>query len=72
MELSVMPVTRYHDKEQQCLQFHVTGDERWVGKATPENPTKKESMTWKLPSFLPANTLKKAIRKEYLGNCLGP
>jgi hypothetical protein len=29
-------------------------------------------MTWKRPSFLPANKLKKAIRKKYLGNCLWP
>jgi hypothetical protein len=72
MELSVIPMTRYYDQGQQCLQFHITDDERWVDNATPENPAKKESMTWKHPSFLPANTLKKNIRKEYLGNCLGP
>jgi hypothetical protein len=41
MELSVIPMARYYDQGQQCLHFHVTGDERWVDNATPENPAKK-------------------------------
>ena len=34
-------MTRSYDQGQQCLQFHVTGHEKWVDKATPENPAKK-------------------------------
>jgi hypothetical protein len=41
MEFSVIPMTRYYDQGQQCFQFHVTGNERWVDIATPENPAKK-------------------------------
>jgi hypothetical protein len=41
MELSVIRVTPYCDQGQQCLEFHVTVDEKWVDNATPENPAEK-------------------------------